>query len=129
MSQYSHADLFADAILPAREKTHNGRKQLFCWATVCPERLGQRIDGWVRLEAGYGFSKGVFIKTRRSAARQRRSLTPLDFIAERDPREAHRARDHAPFEGLVLESDALPIVIRCARCGRTSKIMPARNSS
>jgi hypothetical protein len=118
-------------------------KLLFlCGVRECPEILGVARPHF--LQGQFHFYKpyfpdaqGVFRCTRRSARRleaerEHNAVVRADAKRGGGEYEEMTMKSHDPrkIEGLqVPPVEAFPIVVRCARCGRESKIMEARERS
>lgn len=148
MGEFGNSDLTMKAPQLAREKVSSGKHKVFCWAPTCPELLATR-DGWsLEVAAGYELGKDrVLLKSRRSASRQRNHRQAIELVernleaavypqsiednekARKTLLLAQRSRDTYFKTGYMLEHDDLPVIIRCSRCGRLSKIVEAKQRS
>jgi len=108
--------------LPAKVKDERGsagdETRVFrCGVRDCPERLATAFftrDEWsLYTSEGYAEnSQGVFIKTRRAVIRD------CNILSTRESRKDRLQQR----EGAYLTSEGCPLVFKCARCGRLSKI-------
>ncbi len=127
--------------LPAQIKRKDGKTAFRCCIRDCGELLAVSFDSTPNaIEVSIGYesnSSDVFIKTRRAASRrldERRDRKQLLYAACATPGAdiAKAQADHqetkgaaAPSSEKILFSFQLPIVIKCAQCGRLSKIRGA----